>query len=133
MNWRIYADINDAFSDDPQNGSILGGIAQVASLKGISMIENVNSFSHFAADLKNPYPYDYTFIEPNYGDISGQYQGGSSQHPMDDVYGGEQLIRDTYQAIRNSPVWESSLLVIIYDEHGGFYDSVLSCQYCTAS
>src|SRR5262249_44883713 len=27
-----------------------------------------------------------------------------------------------YEAIRNSSVWEGSLLFIIYDEHGGFYD-----------
>jgi phospholipase C len=43
---------------------------------------------------------------------------------MDDVYGGEKLIKTVYEAIRNSPQWDSSLLIIIYDEHGGFYDSV---------
>jgi phospholipase C len=43
---------------------------------------------------------------------------------MDDVYGGEGLIKAVYEAIRNSPVWDTSLLVITYDEHGGFYDSV---------
>lgn len=124
LNWRIYADVFDAFSDDPHKGSLFGGIPQVGALHGITLFENVNSFSHFAADLQKPYPYDYTFIEPNYGNIFGQYEGGSSQHPMDDVYGGEKLIKATYEAIRNSPVWESSLLIIIYDEHGGFYDSV---------
>ena len=29
-----------------------------------------------------------------------------------------------YEAIRNSPLWNTSLLVIVYDEHGGFYDHV---------
>jgi phospholipase C len=29
-----------------------------------------------------------------------------------------------YEAIRNSPVWKTSLLIIVYDEHGGFYDHV---------
>jgi phospholipase C len=29
-----------------------------------------------------------------------------------------------YEAIRNSPVWNTSLLIIVYDEHGGFYDHV---------
>jgi hypothetical protein len=28
-----------------------------------------------------------------------------------------------YGAIRNSPAWDTSLLIITYDEHGGFYDS----------
>ena len=40
------------------------------------------------------------------------------------MYGGERLIKAVYEAIRNSPVWNTSLLIIVYDEHGGFYDSV---------
>ena len=114
--WRIYAD---------ENGSILGGVPQVSSLKGIVYKVDTESFSSFASDVMNPYPYAYTFIEPNYGDVlGGSYEGGSSQHPMDSVAGGEALIKATYEAIRNSPLWDRSLLIITYDEHGGFYDSV---------
>jgi phospholipase C len=35
---------------------------------------------------------------------------------------GEGLIKATYEAIRNSPAWNNSILIIIWDEHGGFYD-----------
>lgn len=121
--WRIYNDNLNQFSDDPQNGSFSGEIPQVAALKGVNLWD-VHSLADFAADLHSGYAYRYTFIEPNYGDVvSGSYAGGSSQHPMDDVYGGESLIKFVYEAIRNSPLWESSLLLITYDEHGGFYDS----------
>jgi phospholipase C len=34
------------------------------------------------------------------------------------------LIKSTYEALRNSPIWKNSLLIITYDEHGGFYDHV---------
>jgi phospholipase C len=37
---------------------------------------------------------------------------------------GERLVKETYEAIRSSPIWEKSLLIITYDEHGGFYDHV---------
>ena len=37
---------------------------------------------------------------------------------------GEELIKATHEAIRNSPVWNNSLLIITWDEHGGFYDHV---------
>jgi len=122
--WRIYNDDHNIYSDDPGNGSIAGAISLVSSIKGINLW-NVHSLSGFAADLQNPYPHKYTFIEPNYGNATnGSYEGGSSEHPMDDVFGGEGLINGVYQAIRNSPLWESSLLIITYDEHGGFYDSV---------
>jgi phospholipase C len=49
---------------------------------------------------------------------------GTSQHPLDDVTRGEALIKATYEAIRNSPIWSSSLFVITWDEHGGFFDHV---------
>ncbi len=113
--WRIYCD---------EDGPVGGSITQVSSLKNIHLWD-VHSLKNLAADLSNAYPSKYTFIEPNYGDVvRGTFEGGSSQHPMDDVYGGENLIKKVYEAIRNSPVWDTSLLIITYDEHGGFYDSV---------
>lgn len=126
--YRFYNDANSSYlslySDDPSAGSVAGAVPQVTSLQGVTLLD-VYSLDHFAADLQGPYPYPYTFIEPHYGDVTGgTYAGGSSQHPMDDVYGGEHLLAAVYSAILNSPYWESSMLVILYDEHGGFYDSV---------
>jgi len=34
------------------------------------------------------------------------------------------LIADVYNAVRNSPRWKNTLLIITYDEHGGCYDHV---------
>jgi phospholipase C len=115
ISWRLYVD---------RSGPVPGAVPQVSSLHGIQ-ITDVHGLSSFAADLQGPYPYTYTFIEPNYGNIlNGSYSGGSSQHPMDGVFGGEYLIKTVYEAIRNSPFWDSSLFIITYDEHGGFYDSI---------
>jgi phospholipase C len=69
----------------------------------------------------------YVFIEPSYGHVLADgrnFKCGSSMHPLDDVTRGEKLVKDVYEAIRNSPVWPRSLLVITFDEHGGFYDHV---------
>ncbi len=60
----------------------------------------------------------YTFLEPSWG------ASGASQHPNYDVAKGEQLILDTYNAVRSGPGWASTLLIITYDEHGGCYDHV---------
>ena len=126
--YRFYNDDGSGnlsmYSDNPQNGSVFGAIPQVTSLHGV-LLTDINSLEHFASDLQGPYPYLYTFIEPHYGEVrSNTYAGGSSQHPMDDVYGGEHLLAAVYEAIRNSPYWETSLLLITYDEHGGLYDHV---------
>ena len=41
---------------------------------------------------------------------------------------GERLLKTIYETIRNSPHWENSVLIITYDEHGGFYDHVAPPQ-----
>src|SRR5262249_12629106 len=46
----------------------------------------------------------------------------NDQHPPYDVRFGEKLIYDVYTALRASPRWEKTLLLITYDEHGGCYD-----------
>ena len=127
LQWRIYNDEDDDYSDDP-DPSIVGSLAQVGALADINHVTQVHSLRDFASDLAGDYPYQYTFIEPNYGDEpilgTSTYRGGSSQHPLDDMYGGEGLIKAVYETIRGSSLWSSSLLIITYDEHGGFYDSV---------
>jgi phospholipase C len=37
---------------------------------------------------------------------------------------GEALIAEVYSAIRDSPLWNDTLLLIVYDEHGGLFDHV---------
>lgn len=115
IGYRLYHD---------DNGPLEGRVSQVSSLHGIELWD-VNDLSTFAADLQGSYPWQYTFIEPNYGDVvNGSYSGGSSQHPLDGVVRGEALLKQVYEALRSSPLWESSALIVIYDEHGGFYDHV---------
>ncbi|HXA75921.1 MAG TPA: alkaline phosphatase family protein [Candidatus Acidoferrales bacterium] len=93
----------------------------VSALKGIHL-DDIRDYSQLADDLhQSSYPFGYVFIEPSY-DVANDYKNGTSQHPLADVNRGEALIKATYEAIRNSAFWESSLLIITWDEHGGFYD-----------
>ena len=46
----------------------------------------------------------------------------NSQHPGNSVYEGESLIKKVYEIIRSSPHWNDSMLILAWDEHGGFYD-----------
>ncbi|MHB8813657.1 MAG: alkaline phosphatase family protein [Steroidobacteraceae bacterium] len=68
----------------------------------------------------------YTFLEPSW-DASG-----NSQHPNYDVAKGEQFLHDIYVALRNGKAWNSTLLIITYDEHGGNYDHVAPPANATA-
>lgn len=92
----------------------------MAALKGIGL-DDIRGYENFAADLQGPFPYNYVFIEPSYA-LLNDYKGSTSEHPLDDIRLGEGLIKSTYEAIRNSPLWPNSLLILTWDEHGGFYD-----------
>ncbi len=96
----------------------------VAALKGIGL-DDIRPYHHFASDLAQPsYPYSYIFIEPSYNAL-GDYRCSTSQHPLDDVTRGEALIKSVYETIRNSAIWEASLLIVTWDEPGGFFDHAI--------
>ncbi len=85
-------------------------------------LANYRYFDNFFPDAAGPadaFP-EFVLIEPKY---FGEAQ--NDDHPPHNVMKAEKLIADTYNALRsNQPLWESTLLVILYDEHGGFYDHV---------
>jgi phospholipase C len=96
----------------------------VSSLKGIGL-GDIRHYDLFAGDLSQPqYPFSYVFIEPSY-DVFRNYRAGNSQHPLGDVRLGEALIKSTYEAIRNSPHWAESMLIVTWDEPGGFFDHAI--------
>jgi phospholipase C len=46
------------------------------------------------------------------------------QHPPSDIQRGQSHISDIVNAVRSGPHWEDSIILITFDEHGGFYDHV---------
>ncbi|HWT04297.1 MAG TPA: alkaline phosphatase family protein, partial [Xanthomonadales bacterium] len=44
--------------------------------------------------------------------------------PQIDTYYGELLLLDVYTQLHNSAYWDNTLLIVVYDEHGGCYDHV---------
>jgi phospholipase C len=118
--------IFDALQKKGVTRRLYGGddFPMVSALKGIHL-DDIRPYSHFAGDLEQAtYPFGYVFIEPSY-DVANDYRNGTSQHPLADVNRGEALIKATYEAIRGSAIWDSSLLIITWDEHGGFYDHTI--------
>jgi phospholipase C len=73
----------------------------VAALKGISLFD-IHHYSNVAGDLsQGAFPYNYIFIEPSYY-VLNEHRNSTSQHPLTDVTLGEALIKETYEAVRNS-------------------------------
>jgi phospholipase C len=61
-----------------------------------------------------------TFIDPALHDAPA-----NDDHPPADMLRGQHLIRRIYEALRaNKAVWNKTMLIVSYDEHGGFFDHV---------
>jgi phospholipase C len=62
---------------------------------------------------------NYTLIDPHFFGPSA-----NDDHPSTDIRMGQALIASVVRAMGASPQWNRCMIVITYDEHGGFYDHV---------
>jgi phospholipase C len=66
-----------------------------------------------------------SWIDPRFKDLRVLGPNSNDDHPPSDVLAGQDLILTIYHALSaKKEIWEKTLLVITYDEHGGFYDHV---------
>ena len=90
--------------------------------------ELFGTYQQFLSDCSAGNLPDYSFIEPNYSDHdtdSGE-EVASDQHPDHNIEAGELYIASVYNAIKQNPnLWQSTVLLVVYDEHGGIYDHVV--------
>jgi phospholipase C len=85
------------------------------------------TYDQFINDCKSGTLSDYSFIEPNYTDHDNDdgEQLASDQHPDHNIQAGELYIASVYNAIVSNPaLWASTVLLVVYDEHGGIFDHV---------
>ncbi len=106
IDWQIY------FGDVPQS---------LVLTHQWRHLGNYRAFKHWEADVKAGNLPAYSFIEPTY---FGPHQ--NDQHPPHDVMRGDALIAAVYNPLRaNKALFERTLLIVLYDEHGGFFDHVV--------
>jgi phospholipase C len=65
-----------------------------------------------------------SWIDPRFKDLRVLGPDSNDDHPPSDVTAGQDLVLTIYSALSSAPTWEKTLLIITYDEHGGFYDHV---------
>ena len=61
-----------------------------------------------------------SFVDPNFGTITTALE--DDEHPPTDIQRGQYHVSNIVNAVRNGPHWKDSIIFILYDEHGGFYD-----------
>jgi phospholipase C len=86
-----------------------------------SLITAKNSFLDDAANGQLP---DVCWIDPNFVNLHVLNSVSNDDHPPADILAGQELVLELYDALTKTADWHDTLLVICYDEHGGFYDHV---------
>lgn len=75
-----------------------------------------NSLDRFISDAAEGLLPNISIVEPSYFN--------NDDHPPADIRQGQVFIQTVYEALRQSPHWERSLMLVFYDENGGFFDHV---------
>ena len=79
-------------------------------------------FSQFLADAAAGSLPNVAFIDPRFEDEGSGTSG--DDHPHADIRDGEVFLNQIYSALIGSPSWPKTVLIINFDEWGGFYDHV---------
>ncbi|HEY7380379.1 MAG TPA: alkaline phosphatase family protein [Gaiella sp.] len=97
-----------------------GDVPQAITFAKSLLPDKVRLLNFFDGAARKDELRSYTFIEPHHFDT--RLGKVSSQHPPHDVRRGDALLARVYSALRESPKWDRTLLIVTYDEHGGFFD-----------
>lgn len=89
--------------------------------------DNFRLFKHFQEDLQNDPPKKQPkviFVEPTYGDAP-HFGSSTDDHAPSGVADGQEFLMQVYNAVTAVPsFWKGCVLIVTYDEHGGFFDHV---------
>src|SRR5262249_33133831 len=89
---------------------------------GSKYVDIIRPYATFLADCRRGRLPRVAFVDPP---RAGSSVGVSADyHPFGDVRAGEAFVAQTYNAVVRSPAWSSTVLVIVFDEWGGFFDHV---------
>jgi phospholipase C len=90
---------------------------------GLKHLSIARPFSRFLSDAAAGQLPAVCFVDPGF---LGEDNGTSTDdHPRADIRAGEQFLNRIYTAVTTSPNWSRTMLVINFDEWGGFFEHVV--------
>ena len=92
------------------------------ALWGLKYVPIMHHITEFFADCAAGTLPKVSYVDPR---LLGEDEGLSGDdHPHADIRNGEVFLNDVYNAVVHSPNWPHTILVITYDEWGGFFEHV---------
>ena len=81
-----------------------------------------DQYPQFLADCAAGTLPNVSYVDPRFEDEGSGTSG--DDHPLSDLRAGDAFLSEVYHAVANSPLWDRTVLVVNYDEWGGFFDHV---------
>jgi phospholipase C len=114
---RIYfSDVPWVTGAFPLVPTVWGKLADGFEGFSLNSLTNPNTMTRFFADAESGDLPNFAIIDPGFT--------SNDDHPSHNIQLGQILIGSIYKALAEGPKWAKTLLIITYDEHGGFYDHV---------
>ncbi len=103
-------------------GKYYYGDVPFTALWGTKYLGISRPYAEFLSDCSSGKLPSVSFVDPRFTDESSGTSG--DDHPHADIRSGELFLAEVYNAVTKSPNWANTMLVVNYDEWGGFYDHV---------
>ncbi|MGA8596057.1 MAG: alkaline phosphatase family protein [Bryobacteraceae bacterium] len=91
------------------------------ALWGLKYVDISALYANFLADCAAGTLPAVSFVEPTFTTLDNLDE---DDHPFSDVRNGDAFLAKTFKAVATSPNWPNTVLIVNYDEWGGFYDHV---------
>jgi phospholipase C len=105
------------------DGRYYFGNVPFLALWGLRYLSIMRPFPSFLADCATGNLPQVAYVDPSFT-ILGDEPLTNDDHPHDDIRAGEAFLAKVYAAVTSSPAWPRTVLVITFDEWGGFFDHV---------
>jgi phospholipase C len=117
------ATIWDRFSDAKVSCNYYYHDVPFTALYGTRYLSISRPFSEFLLNAATGTLPSFCMIDPSF---TGEGSGVSADdHPHADIRDGQAFLAQVYEALRTSPNWSRTLMIVVYDEWGGFLEHVV--------
>ncbi|MCL4449188.1 MAG: alkaline phosphatase family protein [Actinobacteria bacterium] len=136
------SDITQNLTGHPPNGTIFellvkygitwkdynSGLPLTVALYPYEMLEpsiliNLPNISQFYTDAASGNLPSFALVEPNYL-VNSEENNIPSPANGQSIEFGDEFLASIVNAVMRGPKWDKTLLIWVYDEHGGYYDHV---------
>jgi phospholipase C len=114
----------DRLADAGLQGRYYFSDAPFSALLGLRHLFITRTFDQFKQDAAAGRLANVSFVDPRFM-LPTPFGTSGDYHPVSDIRAGCQFLHEVYEAVTNSPNWERTVLVVNFDEWGGFYDHVV--------